>query len=69
MRQIFDTKQHEKMEKQVKDARIASFLDRASISAHAVCAAHEQGVVGQTLDLLEARRNHWVKEVRDATEN
>lgn len=51
---------------QINDARIASFLTRASTYAEQICEAHEKGVVGEKLDRLKAQRNHWLKELKEA---
>lgn len=63
MEQSFSIEQHEEMRQQIDDVRLASFLTRASIAAHAVCDGHKNNLVGRALDKLKEQRDHWIKEV------
>lgn len=56
---------HRKMQDDVHEARLAVFLERASTAAYEVVHAKSQGVVGDSLDRMRAKRDHWLKEVQE----
>lgn len=65
MGQEFSIESHQQMQMEVNEARVAVFLERASVAAYAVCDARKNGLVVQALDKLRAERNHWLKEAEE----